>query len=445
MIRWFNGLVRRLSCLLALSFLCACKSDGQHESSTGDTNTQSKDPLESVSFTLSADRSSSEGETTEVLNCEERAQAYAKALQTHWPAAATHGGLILAVRSRDCAPWTGSVGTAEPGTPLDSDHALAIGGLGQVLSSAAILALVDRDRDKAISDPARVDHYDLVSKYLPKISDATLDLRALMSQLRSVASYTRDQALVQSATQDPSKSFSAQELLEGVLSKATEKAPTKGKFIASPSNTAVLDHVVASASGSSTPDFIRTKIIAPTSAQGIHLWDKLDDAQKIAPGWSEQNGSVTRRDSLVSSSFRGAAAGSVATAAGLAHWLEAFTTSSMPLTPDSLSLMMRRTDFVDPDLDTQWPEMQGYGFKIWSMGQGIDAFGFDGLALGYASIAMTMNVKGVTVVALTNNESQRKALTALFRESLRSALAPWQPEANKPEIGLEQATPFLPY
>lgn len=436
--------MRRLSCLLALSFLYACKGNSQENSSTTSTNTQSKDPLESVSFTLTADSTSSQSATTGALNCEERAQFYTQALQKHWPAQASHGGFSLAIRSRDCPPWSGSVGTAEPGTPLEKDHALAVGGLGHVLNAAAFLALVDRDRNKAKSDPTRLDHYDLVSKYLPKVSDTTLDLRAMMSQLRSVANYTQDQPLVQSATQDPKKAFSAQELLDPVLGKAIEKAPTKGKFISSPSNTAVLDYVVAQASGSSTPDFIREKIISPTSVGGIYLWDKLDKAPKIAPGWSEQEGAAKRRDNLVSPSFRGAATGSVATASGLAHWLEAFTSTSMPLTPASLSLMMRRTDFVDPDVDTQWPEMQGYGFKIWSLGQGIDGFGFDGLALGYASIAMTVNVKGVTVVALTNNESQRKPLMDLFQESLRGALGPWQPEANMPELSLEQATPFLP-
>lgn len=416
--------MRRLGLLLALPLIVACNGGNQN------TGTTASSPG-TISFTLG--RSSSADNTTkstETLSCEQRSQAYTQALTQAWPQAVTHGGLSLAVRTGDCPPFALAVGHAEPGTPLATDHAMGAGGVSKAVMDAAFLTLLDE---------SKIDAYDPVSKHLTDISDKEITLRDLLNHNKALADYTLDTSLLAQVKQAPTQAVTTAQLLAPVQGKAVESAAKLEQILLGHSNEIALDAVAQIISKQDTPTFIQEKLLTPMSISDLYLWGGSQEPPKIAAGWMDKDGQSIRRDQLVPITYQGAAAGLRATPTALANWLDALTQSKSPLTPSSLAYMMRRTSF-----DSKAPEQQGYGLKIWALKPGIDAYGQDGMSAGYATLAMTVPTQKVTVVIMTNNESQRAALLSAFDTVFKAALSPWQPDAGLPRVSLKDAPPFIP-
>lgn len=430
-VSWFNVAVRRNGFLLALPLIVACNGGNQNSGTTGSTSPSTASSPGTISFTLGPTTSSSDTtQSAEALSCEQRVQAYTQALTQAWPQALTHGGLSLAVRTGDCPPFAAAVGQAEPGTPLQADHAMGAGGLSKALMDAAFLTLVDE---------TKIDVYDPVSKHLTDVSDRTVTVRDLLNHSKALADYTLEAPLLTQVKQAPTQAVTTAQLLAPVQGKTVEGAAKLEQILLGHSNEIAIDAIAQALSQKDTPTFIQEKLLTPMSVSDLYIWGASQEPPKIAPGWMEKDGQTIRRDQLVPITYQGASAGLRATPAALANWLEALAQAKSPLSPSSLAYMMRRTSF-----DSKAAEQQGYGLKIWTLKPGIDAFGQDGMSVGYASLAMTVPTQKVTVVIMTNNESQRAALLSAFDAVFKAALLPWQPDAGLPRVSLKDAPPFIP-
>lgn len=423
--------MRRCALFSVFSFVLGCGGGSGDSNTTGNKNSTTQEPLKSISFTLG--KNSSEGDTDtglEKLNCTDRAKAFAAALENAWPKSVTHGGLSLAVRTKDCAPYTLAVGHASPDTPLTPEHVMGAGGLSKSLMAATFMLLADEQK---------IDVYDPVSKYLPELADKKINLRNILNHQKALADYTLDTTLLAQAKAAPDKALSTDDLLKPIQSKDAETSAKLEQFLLGYSNAIALDKIAQGLSKQDTPTLIKAKLLDPMGIKGMHVWGASPSPEKTAPGWMQKDNKAIRRDELVPNSYLGAAAGLRSTPAALAHWLEGLITSKSALPPTSLAYMMRRTAF-----ESTAAEQMGYGLKIWALKPGIDAYGNDGMSPGYVTLAITVPTQQVTIVLMSNNESQKPALLSAFKEVFSIALRPWTPDDGMPRLSLKDAAPFIP-
>lgn len=423
--------MRRFAFCLALSLSLGCGGGGSETTSDTTSTTTTDDANSSVSFTLGSQ--STDDSTTSApdkLNCEKLATSLEEALKQAWPKEITHGGLSLAVRRNDCPPWAGSVGNAEPGTPLTPNHVMGAGGMSKSLMTAAFLTLVK---------PNNFEVFDPASKALPELDDKTITVRDLLNNHKALAEYTRETALLDQVKKEPTKAVTTQEILASVYKKPIESASKLEQFLLGQSNAIAIEQITSQLSKKSSAEFIEQSILTPMKSKDMFVWGSATEPTNIAPGWRVKDGVATRRDQLVPITYQGAAAGLRATPSALAQWLESLLTPTSPVPPTELALMMRRTSF-----NSTAAEQHGYGLKIWTLKPGVDGFGNDGLSPGYATLVMNVPTQKVTVAIMTNNESQIEPLLKAFGDALSLALQPWIPDNGMPRFSLQSAAPFIP-
>lgn len=422
--------MRRLAFVLALSLSLGC-GDGPQTPDATTSSTTGDAANSSVSFTL--DNTTSEGSNTQELkklSCEELAKALETALTEAWPAEISHGGLSMAVRRKDCPPWSKAVGNAEPGTPLTPEHVMGAGGMSKSVMAAAFMTLVA---------PNKFEVFDPASKHLPDLEDKSITVRDLLNNHKALAEYTREAAFLDQVKKDPKKAVRTQDILSTIYKKQIESAGKLEQFLLGQSNAIAIDQIASELSKQPTPELIEKNLLTPMKSKDIFVWGGKSEPSKIAPGWRVKDGKAERRDELVPITYQGAAAGLRATPSALAQWLESLIGPTSPVPPTELALMMRRTSF-----NSAAAEQHGYGLKIWALKPGVDAYGNDGLSPGYATMVMRVPTRDLTIAVMTNNEGQIEPLLQAFQKALGLSLQPWAPDQGMPRLSLKSAAPFIP-
>lgn len=410
---------RRILLLGAIGLSCKKQGptdpqDGSGSHASGDTNTQSaplnpSDSKPSVSTGQSSASSSSSAAPQPKLSCEEQAAAYQQHLQKAWPNSQTHGGLLFSVRVEGCAPFVKAIGTARPGTALDPAMPVRLGSYTQFLTAAALFKL-EQEKKLELDQP--------MAMYLPKVKNAEITtLRQLMRHSSGYVDYSNNKEWAAPLLASPETPVEAQKIVDRI-GEITPTVGDKRPFAFSYSNYFLLGLAIEKASQQKPGDYIKEKLLSPTSINGIELPENAQTPQNLAPGWElDSQGKNVEATQSFHPSLAGSAAAMTGSVEQVSRWTEAVFRGQSPLPPTAVGYMSRASVF-----DNSRPYQYSYGTKIWPLQDGLFGYGHDAQLPGYAMIAMTDPVRKVTVVGALTHRAHLDALRMAYRSIWSTAV-----------------------
>jgi D-alanyl-D-alanine carboxypeptidase len=297
------------------------------------------------------------------------------------------GGVSVLV-TRDGVTTTGAAGSANAaGEPITPATPFRVGSVTMPFVATMVLQLADE---------GRIDLDASLSTYLPATpvgGNATIG--ALLSPGSGVPDYTRSPDWQADARADPSRWFTADEILGYVEAMGpTERDPYDGF---SSTSYVLLGQLVERLDGVDLATALANRITGPLGLAGTRLATADQPGMDgLAGGWSSgdvdgiplDGDPTTAYSSIVSSA--GASGGLISTTGDLATFLHALFAGDLVST-EALTQM---------ETTGTWPG----GLSGLGPGTGISGVGHAGSMGGYASIMLIDPDTGDAVVALTNND-----------------------------------------
>jgi D-alanyl-D-alanine carboxypeptidase len=245
-----------------------------------------------------------------------RVEQFRAALNT-WAAGAGHYGVSASVILSDGTQWSGVAGLSGVGQ-LRLEHLIAIASITKTMTGAMILQLVDESR-LSLDDP--------ISKWLPlrEHIDPAITIRQLLNHTNGLANYTLNPLLGQAISANPSKVFTADELLTfvGPPSFASGSATeyTNTSFI-------LLGLIAEKASGRSYRDLLHQRVLMPQGVTEVFL-PALEGAPAPVAVAQTSFGLGAPTDQMARLSVGNSAFGLMASARHIATWGHQLFTGSV--------------------------------------------------------------------------------------------------------------------
>jgi D-alanyl-D-alanine carboxypeptidase len=182
------------------------------------------------------------------------------ALQS-WAAAPGHRGVTASVVWPDGAQWSGAAGLAAADEPIRPEHLIGIASITKTMTAAVVLQLVDEGVLR-LDDP--------LSRWLPPIAgvEPAITLRQLLNHTNGLGNYTLSPALGAALDADPTRPFSADELL-AFIGPARFAPGERTEY----TNTAflLLGRVAEAATGRPIVELYRQRLWTPLDLHGVFM------------------------------------------------------------------------------------------------------------------------------------------------------------------------------
>lgn len=178
-----------------------------------------------------------------------------------WAGVPGHRGVTASVAWPDGALWSGAAGLAAPDEPIRPEHLIGVASITKTMTAAVVLQLVDEGVLR-LDDP--------LSRWLPPIEhvDPAITLRQLLNHTNGLGNYTLSPALGAALDADPTRPFSADELLTFIG--APRFAPgerteyTNTSFL-------LLGRVAEAATGRPIVELYRQRLWTPLELHGVFM------------------------------------------------------------------------------------------------------------------------------------------------------------------------------
>ncbi len=170
-------------------------------------------------------------------------------------AEAPAAGAVVGVRTPD-GTWTEAFGVADTttGTPMTTSHFFRVGSVTKSFTATLMLQLAER---------GEVELDDTIDQYVPGVPNGdAVTIRMLLDMTSGLASYTLDQAWIDTYFGAPSTAWSPGQLLEAGLRLEPLFAPGT-QFDYSNTNYVLLGMIIEDVTGRPFADVLETEILVP--------------------------------------------------------------------------------------------------------------------------------------------------------------------------------------
>lgn len=208
--------------------------------------------------------------------------------------------------------WQGVSGFSHAGAPVTADMAFGIASNTKLFTAAAVMKLVE-DGTVTLEDP--------LHRWLPPFRniDSTITIRQLLNHVSGVADVNAISGYRDSIMTDPSRLFTAHEVLSWVgppqFAPGTDWSYCNTNYI-------LAGLIVERVSGRPFAEFLRARILAPLAFDSTFIDPQESAAGRIAHPW--HNGlDISNVPRISLNSAAGAAGAMYSTSSEMAQWYEA--------------------------------------------------------------------------------------------------------------------------
>jgi D-alanyl-D-alanine carboxypeptidase len=310
-------------------------------------------------------------------------------------------GATVLVEQEGSAPWIHSFGVAdtEANKPMDPAMHMRIGSVTKTMTAAVVLQLVDE---------GKLSLDDTLAAAMPEISAFPyadeMTIRQMLGMRSGAFDYLGDPSVFQGIVQDPTRSWTPDELIDTSLANEPAFAPGEG-FAYSNTNYILLGMIVEKVTGQPIAETFRQRLFDPL---GMAQTSLPDDAEMTAPYARGYGVEVTfsgatpvpqLTDELkdwtrFNPTVAWAAGGVVSTIGDLRIWLEEVAQGSL------LSDQLQRERMTFPEIGSS-PDAPPFRY-----GLGVASFdgmiGHDGSIFGYEAFVGRDQDTGMSIITLIN-------------------------------------------
>jgi D-alanyl-D-alanine carboxypeptidase len=324
-----------------------------------------------------------------------------------WALAPEHRGVSAAVTLSAGQEWFGSAGIEGTGEELLSEHLIWIASITKTMTGAVILGLAEE---------GLLNLDDAISLWLEDLAyvDPEISIRQLLNHTNGLANYTRNPGLGPAIGADPTRLFSARELVEFVGPMSFERGQrteyTNTAFV-------LLGLIAESVTGASILELYHERLWKPLGLNEIFLPGFESPPGPVARAWAgpgaEQATAPLERISLLS--IGNSAFGLFATAQTVARWGRALFTGKV----FGESMRQQMLEFVPAAGNIRGESGAGLGIRGYNYLQR-EQWGHSGGSPLGSSLMLFDPETGTTVVVLMNQGGGAQHFT-LAPELLRIA------------------------
>ncbi|MBB3773771.1 outer membrane autotransporter protein [Angulomicrobium tetraedrale] len=326
-------------------------------------------------------------------------------------------GASVSIRQGDIR-WTSNSGLADvaTGTPPTADTYFGYRSITKSFVTTVIMQLAEEGRI-GLDDP--------VGNYVDGVPGGEVMTIRQLAQMRSgLFNYTESSAFAAQFGVDPSKAWTARELLAFAFAEPLQFTPG-ASYQYSNSNTILLGEVIAAATGNDWSDEVSRRLTGP-----LGLTSVINQGAGLMPtpnavGYIDVNDG-TGPESLAAFNATGAGASGalVGVIADAERWGKAVGTGELLSKRDFVE---RLKSFGSTKPDPLSPEYDSYGF---GMGEISGFIGHTGNGLGFEALVMydRANDRTITILINASNPDDPDAPAHLFKQLL--AILGWTPSGQ---------------
>jgi outer membrane autotransporter protein len=323
-------------------------------------------------------------------------------------------GASVAIRQGDIR-WTSNSGLADVanGIAPTADTYFGYRSITKSFVTTVIMQLAEEGRI-GLDDP--------VGDYVDGVPGGDVMTIRQLAQMRSgLFNYTESVAFAEQFGVDPSKAWTAGELLAFAFAEPLQFTPG-ASYEYSNSNTILLGEVITAATGNDWSDEISRRLTGPLGLSSVINQGAGSMPTPNAVGYIDVNDG-TGPESLAAFNATGAGASGalVGVIADAERWGEAVGSGELLSKRDFVE---RLKSFGSTKTDPQSPEYDSYGF---GMGEISGYIGHTGNGLGFEALVMydRANDRTITILINSSNPDDPDAPAHLFKELL--AILGWTP------------------
>lgn len=325
-------------------------------------------------------------------------------------------GISSAVIAPGYKPWIGAAGYSHPGAPISTEWLFNVGSVEKMFQAALVVQLAEE---------GRIGLDDHISAYLGDLPnvDGQATIRQLLNHTSGVFNVFEhpDFPWVGEGV-DYTKRWELQEVCAKFLLEPYGDPGQVQHY--SSTNYLLLTEIVENVTGSTVPEEIRTRFLAPLDLDNttVSMVDGPPARFSVAHGWVDLDGDG-ELDELGDISYRWITSLThpvlFTTAEDLVRWTHALFQEQSVLDREQVAEML-----TVPELTQYDPAggLYGLGIVDYSNVLGRDAIGHAGSSLGYSSAALYLPDEGVTVVWMINTGESPTALAESMMWDAWSAL-----------------------
>ncbi|GLK70859.1 hypothetical protein GCM10017643_09740 [Ancylobacter dichloromethanicus] len=323
-------------------------------------------------------------------------------------------GASVAIRQGDIR-WTSNSGLADVanGIAPTADTYFGYRSITKSFVTTVIMQLAEEGRI-GLDDP--------VSDYVDGVPGGDVMTIRQLAQMRSgLFNYTESAAFAAQFGLDPSKAWTARELLAFAFAEPLQFTPG-ASYEYSNSNTILLGEVITAATGNDWSDEVSRRLTGPLGLSSVINQGAGSMPTPNAVGYIDVNDG-TGPESLAAFNATGAGASGalVGVIADAERWGKAVGSGELLSKRDFVE---RLKSFGSTKSDPQSPEYDSYGF---GMGEISGFIGHTGNGLGFEALVMydRANDRTITILINSSNPDDPDAPAHLFKELL--AILGWTP------------------
>lgn len=328
-------------------------------------------------------------------------------------------GALLHISSRELGTWAGAagLGDAEPDAPMAPGDAFRAGSIMKMLVAATVLQLAEEGK-LSLDDPlSALTPEDVSARFA---HSARITVRMLLNHTSGIPDWLTGEMMAK-ITANPQRVWDVGEFIDAAAAQEPYFAPGEA-WRYSNTNYSLLGLIIEGVTEHSWREQLRERIIRPLGLTRTLLPEPgtLSVPGRHAHGYMPVEGELVDY-TATDPSMAGAAGGSalVTTAQDLSRFLDALLTGSLFRDRGTLQRLLA---FVPTDGEATDPQAYGLGIEKRVLPGGVEALGHLGGTAGFASAAVHVPDRDITIVAMVNTMDVESVQRHLLTPALQALL-----------------------